>query len=214
MAIGRTFCESLQKALRSLEQGRAGLNADPAEVVLDELDDEQLLERVAVATPDRIFELEAALRRGVPADDGGGTHRHRSVVRPADRADHRRTRERIAGRRHARPGRLPAGQAAGLLRRAAGLPAPHRRGRGPAGAARPRRAGHVQDGRHLRGGVRGLHARTTTPPTRRRTRSVPRGGTGSSSSARAPTASGRGSSSTTAASTPPCPCATPATRPS
>ena len=28
MAIGRTFPESLQKAIRSLEQGRAGLNAD------------------------------------------------------------------------------------------------------------------------------------------------------------------------------------------
>ena len=34
-----------------------------------------------------------------------------------------------------------------------------------------RRAGDLQDGRHLRGRVRGLHARTTTPPTRRRTRS-------------------------------------------
>src|SRR5690606_4171329 len=34
MAIGRTFTESLQKALRSLEQGRAGLNADPAEAAL------------------------------------------------------------------------------------------------------------------------------------------------------------------------------------
>ena len=31
MAIGRTFPESLQKALRSLEQGRLGLNCDPAE---------------------------------------------------------------------------------------------------------------------------------------------------------------------------------------
>ncbi|MDZ7733452.1 MAG: hypothetical protein U5R31_10380 [Acidimicrobiia bacterium] len=30
MAIGRTFPESLQKAMRSLEQGRYGLNADPA----------------------------------------------------------------------------------------------------------------------------------------------------------------------------------------
>jgi carbamoyl-phosphate synthase large subunit len=30
MAIGRTFPEALQKALRSLENGRAGLNADPA----------------------------------------------------------------------------------------------------------------------------------------------------------------------------------------
>src|SRR5438552_4338577 len=31
MAIGRTFPESLQKALRSLETGRWGLNCDPAE---------------------------------------------------------------------------------------------------------------------------------------------------------------------------------------
>ena len=38
MAIGRTFPESLQKAVRSLEQGRAGLNADPSEVALDLLD--------------------------------------------------------------------------------------------------------------------------------------------------------------------------------
>src|SRR3984957_13326098 len=67
MAIGRTFPESLQKALRGLEQGRYGLNADPGEAVLDALDDAALLDRVAVATPDRIFELEAVLRRGVPA---------------------------------------------------------------------------------------------------------------------------------------------------
>ncbi len=39
MAIGRTFPESLQKALRSLELGRAGLNADAAENVWDDLDD-------------------------------------------------------------------------------------------------------------------------------------------------------------------------------
>ena len=69
MAIGRTFCESLQKALRSLEQGRSGLNADPAESVLDELDDDALLERIAVPTPERIFELEAALRRGIGAGE-------------------------------------------------------------------------------------------------------------------------------------------------
>ena len=69
MAIGRTFCESLQKALRSLEQGRAGLNADPAETALDEVSDAELLDRIAVATPDRIFEVETALRRGVHADE-------------------------------------------------------------------------------------------------------------------------------------------------
>ena len=36
MSIGRTFCESLQKGLRSLEQGRFGLNCDPAEALLAE----------------------------------------------------------------------------------------------------------------------------------------------------------------------------------
>ncbi|MGP0031339.1 MAG: carbamoyl-phosphate synthase large subunit [Acidimicrobiales bacterium] len=65
MAIGRTFCESLQKALRSLEQGRAGLNADPAEGRLEALSDDELLERVGVPTPERVFELEAAVRRGI-----------------------------------------------------------------------------------------------------------------------------------------------------
>jgi carbamoyl-phosphate synthase large subunit len=65
MAIGRTFCESLQKAVRSLEQGRDGLNADPAETALLELDDATLLDRVAVASPERIFEVEEALRRGL-----------------------------------------------------------------------------------------------------------------------------------------------------
>ncbi|MGH9047988.1 MAG: carbamoyl-phosphate synthase large subunit, partial [Acidimicrobiales bacterium] len=65
MAIGRTFCESLQKALRSMEQGRHGLNADPAESALAPLDDEALLDRVAVASPERIFEVEEALRRGL-----------------------------------------------------------------------------------------------------------------------------------------------------
>ena len=69
MAIGRTFCESVQKALRSLEQGRAGLNADPAEAVLDALSDDELAARIGVPTPDRIFELEAALRRGTPVEE-------------------------------------------------------------------------------------------------------------------------------------------------
>jgi carbamoyl-phosphate synthase large subunit len=65
MAVGRTFPESLQKALRSLEVGRAGLNCDPAEAVLDELGDDELVARAAIGTPDRPFQLEAALRRGI-----------------------------------------------------------------------------------------------------------------------------------------------------
>ncbi|MFM7507926.1 MAG: carbamoyl-phosphate synthase large subunit [Actinomycetota bacterium] len=69
MAIGRTFPESLQKALRSLEQGRGGLNADPAEVLVDDVATGDLLADVAVATPDRIFGVESLLRRGVPVSE-------------------------------------------------------------------------------------------------------------------------------------------------
>ncbi|HEY5155867.1 MAG TPA: carbamoyl-phosphate synthase large subunit, partial [Acidimicrobiales bacterium] len=68
MAIGRTFPESLQKGLRSLEQGRLGLNADPGEQLFDALDDDELVRRAAIATPDRPFHLEAALRRGISVD--------------------------------------------------------------------------------------------------------------------------------------------------
>jgi carbamoyl-phosphate synthase large subunit len=68
MAIGRTFPESLQKGLRSLEQGRFGLNCDPAERLLDALSEAELLEQAAIATPDRPFQLEALLRRGVSVE--------------------------------------------------------------------------------------------------------------------------------------------------
>ncbi len=65
MAIGRTFPESLQKALRSLEAGRRGLNADPAERVYERLSDDELVRAASTPTPDRVFLVEAALRRGV-----------------------------------------------------------------------------------------------------------------------------------------------------
>src|SRR5947208_1554371 len=65
MALGRTFTESVQKACRSLETGRLGLNGDRSEVAYDVFDDDELVRRAAVATPDRLFHLEAALRRGI-----------------------------------------------------------------------------------------------------------------------------------------------------
>ena len=68
MAIGRTFCESLQKAVRSLEQGRSGLNADAAEAVVDAMDELEVMDHLAVATPERIYEVESAIRRGVGVD--------------------------------------------------------------------------------------------------------------------------------------------------
>ncbi len=68
MAIGRTFPESLQKGLRSLEQGRMGLNGDPGEKAFDALSDADLLARAAVPTPERIFQVGEAIRRGLTAE--------------------------------------------------------------------------------------------------------------------------------------------------
>ncbi|MDZ4825450.1 MAG: carbamoyl-phosphate synthase large subunit [Actinomycetota bacterium] len=68
MAIGRTFTESLQKAIRSLETGRYGLNCDPAEAEFDRLDADELVQAAAVPTPDRVFQLEAALRKFVSVE--------------------------------------------------------------------------------------------------------------------------------------------------
>ncbi|MGP8163138.1 MAG: carbamoyl-phosphate synthase large subunit [Acidimicrobiales bacterium] len=67
MAIGRTFAESLQKALRGIEQGRFGLNCDPAEALVD-LPVAQLLDQASRPTPARIFEVEAALRLGATVE--------------------------------------------------------------------------------------------------------------------------------------------------
>ncbi|MBU6328609.1 MAG: carbamoyl-phosphate synthase large subunit [Acidobacteria bacterium] len=69
MAIGRTFPESLQKALRSLEQGRLGLNCDPGEALYDALPLDELLAAACIGTPERIFQLEAAMRRGLSVDE-------------------------------------------------------------------------------------------------------------------------------------------------
>ena len=66
MAIGRTFPESLQKALRSLEHGYVGLEPDLGD--LPAVDDDELMRRVARATPERIFALAQALERGIPVE--------------------------------------------------------------------------------------------------------------------------------------------------
>ncbi|MGZ4691314.1 MAG: carbamoyl-phosphate synthase large subunit [Acidimicrobiia bacterium] len=73
MAIGRTFPESLQKCLRSLETGYPGLTPDLASLgtevaPLAGIDTEELVRRSAVATPERIFLVAAALDRGVSVE--------------------------------------------------------------------------------------------------------------------------------------------------
>src|SRR4051794_11851916 len=68
MAIGRTFTESLQKSVRSLETGRLGLNCDPGELRYDGWADDDLVQALGVPTPERLFHLEAALRRFVSVE--------------------------------------------------------------------------------------------------------------------------------------------------
>jgi len=69
MAIGRTFTESLQKALRSLEVGLDGFDELPLEAHPD-LDADTLLKReLREAGPERILYVAEAFRRGLEFDE-------------------------------------------------------------------------------------------------------------------------------------------------
>ena len=68
MAIGRTFKESLQKAIRSLEIGRTGLDevvAPPA----TELDRAELLRALRTPNPDRLWYAADAFRAGFTVEE-------------------------------------------------------------------------------------------------------------------------------------------------
>jgi carbamoyl-phosphate synthase large subunit len=77
MAIGRTFKESLQKALRSLEIGRAGLGGDgkpwrTGERVFGDREifpREILIQKLSVPNAERIFFLRHAMRAGFSVDE-------------------------------------------------------------------------------------------------------------------------------------------------
>ncbi len=68
MAIGRNFAESLQKAIRSLEQGRVGFALGAGSEFAD-LDTATLWRRCEVATPERLYALHEVLWRGVGIDE-------------------------------------------------------------------------------------------------------------------------------------------------
>ncbi|MCP5523858.1 MAG: carbamoyl-phosphate synthase large subunit [Verrucomicrobiales bacterium] len=77
MAIGRTFKESLQKCLRSLEIGRFGLGGDgkPMRVGTElypdrgELPKDLIRRKLTVPNADRIFYLRHALRQGMSVEE-------------------------------------------------------------------------------------------------------------------------------------------------
>ena len=66
MSIGRTFNESLQKALRSMETGLTGLN----EVVIENAEDpDSIRSALSKPTPNRLLVVAQALRHGVSEKD-------------------------------------------------------------------------------------------------------------------------------------------------
>ncbi len=70
MSIGRTFKEAIQKALRSLEIGRAGLGADAKETTdTRKFSRQKLKEMLIVPGVERIFAIKRALRLGLTANE-------------------------------------------------------------------------------------------------------------------------------------------------
>ncbi|MBM3558771.1 MAG: carbamoyl-phosphate synthase large subunit [Alphaproteobacteria bacterium] len=77
MAIGRTFAESLQKALRSLETGLSGLDeiAIPGMPAGAQFDRDAVRAALARPTPDRLRTIAQAMRLGVSIDEIAGITR-------------------------------------------------------------------------------------------------------------------------------------------
>jgi len=70
MAIGRTFAESLQKALRGLETGLTGLDEIAIEGGEDpEMGHAAILRALATPTPDRLLVIAQAFRAGLTVDE-------------------------------------------------------------------------------------------------------------------------------------------------
>ncbi|NLO74719.1 MAG: carbamoyl-phosphate synthase large subunit [candidate division WS1 bacterium] len=69
MAIGRTFKESLQKGIRSLEIARFGLGADGKGSHYDQMPREELERVLQTPHPDRLFQLRSALRAGMTVNE-------------------------------------------------------------------------------------------------------------------------------------------------
>ena len=69
MAIGRTLKESLQKAFRSLETGRAGLGCDGKDDCYESLPDEKLKEEIKRQHHNRIFAIRAGFKRGYTVEE-------------------------------------------------------------------------------------------------------------------------------------------------
>lgn len=67
MAMGRTFQESFQKALRSLETGHSGWGCEKVKEL--EWDWDKIKYNLRVPNPERMYSLYAAMKRGMSLDE-------------------------------------------------------------------------------------------------------------------------------------------------
>jgi carbamoyl-phosphate synthase large subunit len=156
MAIGRTFAESMQKALRGLETGLTGFD----EIAIAGVDAEDeagvraaVVRALGQPTPDRLRVIAQAFRHGLTVEEVEAACSYEPWFL-------RQIAELVGWRASWRPGcrrggRCSASQGDGLFRRAPRqADEPDRSGRAR-GAARPGRPPGVQAHRHLRRRVRG-----------------------------------------------------------
>ena len=69
MAIGRTFHESLQKGLRSLEIGRSGWGGDGKDLDPLKVSDQEVRERLVNPSSQRLFHIKAAVAKGFSLEE-------------------------------------------------------------------------------------------------------------------------------------------------
>ena len=166
MAIGRTFKESLQKALRGLETGRFGLGCDradrwgtPQQPTIDEI-----VAKLATPNAERIWYIRYAFKAGMSRRGHPPAHEDRSAGSCTTSARSSTMEERLRGlppslERRPSDDAAAGGEAVRLLRPPAGAPLAHHR---DARSAALRKA---------RGVVPVVQAASTpAPPSSRRTR--------------------------------------------
>jgi carbamoyl-phosphate synthase large subunit len=210
MAMGRTFQESFQKALRGLEVGVDGLN--------EKTQDREVLEKeLGEPGPERIWYVGDAFGMGLSVDevydltkiDKWFLVQIEEIVKIELELDQTKGRARLD-----RQGHAARAQAQGLLRPPPGQAAEdHRQGRARSAARSWACARSTSAWTPARPNSRPTPP-TCTRPTRTSARPSRRTRRRSWCWAAVPTASARASSSTTAACTPRSPCARTATRPS
>ncbi len=157
MAIGRTFQELLQKALRGLETGLTGLDEIEIEGAGKGDDKNAIRAALGTPTPDRLLQVAQAMRLGWTDDeihasckiDHWFLAQIRGIIEAEDKV-----------RKHGLPTSAGADappQGHGLLRRAARRAEPDNRSRNQDRTARTWRASGVQAHRHLRRRIRVTH---------------------------------------------------------